>query len=43
MPGEHEIDNRPGFRIEDSGGNFQLKTPDGKNATNAAYRSYIRN
>ena len=36
MPGEHEIDNRPGFRIEDSGGNFQLKTPDGKNATNAA-------
>jgi hypothetical protein len=29
MPGEHEIDNRPGFSIFDDGGNFRFKTPAG--------------
>ena len=28
MPGEHEIDNRPGFSIRDNGGTAVVETPD---------------
>ena len=29
MPGEHEVDNRPGFGIEDDNGVFKFRTPAG--------------
>ena len=34
MPGEHEIDNRPGHTIQDNGGVFQLKKSDGSSVGN---------
>ena len=34
MPGEHEVDNRPGHTIRDNGGVFQLKKSDGTTVGN---------